>query len=109
MKLAKAIDEARLSVPVLAISVDAVTDTLALERKLMAFAGNTDGFVFLRDEAHRVVDRYEILNSTFELPHPAVFVLDKQNVVRYRFVETNYRQRAPTHEVIQAVQALGTD
>ena len=61
-------------------------------------------FVMLSDPDHAVIDRYGLLNedSGRPMPHPATYVIDKEGVVRYRFVEVDYKVR-PTNEDILAV------
>lgn len=63
-------------------------------------------FQFLTDPGHRVIDRYGVLNPDDErgIPHPTTLVLDREGIVRWKFVETDYRVR-PTNEMI--LEALG--
>ena len=64
-------------------------------------------FRFLSDPGHRVIDRYGILNPDDErgIPHPTTLVLDRNGVVRWKFIETDYRIR-PTNEMILAALAV---
>ena len=68
--------------------------------------GELPDFVMLSDPDHAVIDRYGLFNEDSSgrrpLPHPATYVIDKEGVVRYRFVEVDYRVR-PTNEDILAV------
>jgi peroxiredoxin len=63
-------------------------------------------FTFLSDPGHRVIDRYGLLNPADPrgIPHPTTLVIDKAGVVRWKFVEINYRIR-PTNQMI--LDALG--
>jgi peroxiredoxin len=66
------------------------------------------GFVFLSDPGHRVIDRYGLLNPDGRgWPHPATFVIDRQGVVRWRFVEVDYRVRASNEQILEALARLG--
>lgn len=61
----------------------------------------------LEDKGHQVIDRYGILNPDSPgWPHPATYVLDRNGVVRWRFVERDYTQRASNEEVLQALKAI---
>lgn len=45
-------------------------------------------------------------NGQWTLPHPGTFVIDTQGVIRWAWVEEDYRKRADPQEVIAAVQAI---
>ena len=63
--------------------------------------------VFLSDPGHRVIDRYGLYNPAGRgWPHPATFVLDRQGVVRWKFVETDYKIRASNDQILAALAAL---
>lgn len=49
------------------------------------------------------------MNGTekWELPVPATYVIDRNRVIRYAFVDTNHRVRAEPSEVVAAAAALG--
>jgi peroxiredoxin len=67
--------------------------------------GKPPGIVFLSDPGHRVIDRYGLVNPQGRgWPHPTTLVIDRQGVVRWKFVEVDYRVR-PTNE--QILEALG--
>jgi len=72
--------------------------------------GRTPEFTFLHDPGHRVIDRYGLLNPQCRggtIPHPTTLVIDKQGVVRWKFVETNYRVRPTNAQILEAIAALG--
>jgi peroxiredoxin len=72
----------------------------------------TDGrildFPLLSDPDHAVIARYGLLNvfdpEARPIPHPTTFVIDRSGVVRWKFIEINYRIR-PTNEDILAALA----
>ncbi len=74
----------------------------------------TDGFkptfTFLSDPAHRVIDRYGLLNPNDArgLPHPTTYVIDKRGVVRWKFTEINYKIRPTNQMILDALAALGS-
>jgi peroxiredoxin len=50
-----------------------------------------------------VIDRYGLLNQQDPrdrpIPHPTVLVIDREGVVRWKFIEINYKVR-PTNEAV---------
>jgi peroxiredoxin len=62
-------------------------------------------YVFLSDPGHRVIDRYGILNPNDRrgLPHPTMLVIDKNGVVRWKFIEVNYRIRPTNGMILEAL------
>lgn len=64
-------------------------------------------FTLLSDPASRVIGRYGLLNPDGRgWPHPTVFVIDRDGVVRWRFVEENYRVRATNEDILAALSEL---
>lgn len=47
-------------------------------------------------------------SATWQLPHPATFVIDASGVVRYASVDTDYTKRADPKDALAAVRALST-
>jgi len=45
-------------------------------------------------------------DATWELPHPATYVVDTTGVIRYLYVNEDYKQRAKVDEVIAAVRQM---
>ncbi len=69
--------------------------------------GKPPAFVFLSDPEHRVIDRYGLLNPGGRgWPHPATFVIDRQGVVRWKFVEVDFRVRASNEQILEALSRL---
>ncbi len=61
----------------------------------------------LEDKNHKVINRYGLLNPDSPgWPHPATYVIDLQGLVRWRFVETNYRARASNEQILQLLRKL---
>ena len=85
---------------ILAISVDSHADSKKLIQRLQARDPGDYDFVFLEDKDHKVIDRYGLYNPDGRgWPHPATYVIDKQGLVRWKFIELDYRKR-PTNEQI---------
>ena len=79
-------------------------------RQRVAEEQDTDppDYMFLSDPGHRVIDRYGLLNPDDDrgIPHPTTFVLDRDGVVRWKFVETDYRIRATNEMILDALAEL---
>jgi peroxiredoxin len=65
-------------------------------------------FPFLSDPGHRVIDRYGLLNPNDRrgIPHPTTFVIDKDGIVRWKFIEVNYKIRPTNAQVMAALEAV---
>ena len=80
---------------VLAVAIDSKADLQKMADKISKDDGKPPVYVFLSDPGHRVIDRYGLLNPDGRgWPHPATFVIDRQSIVRWKFVEVDYRVRA---------------
>jgi peroxiredoxin len=77
----------------------------------IAADGMKPTFTFLSDPDHKVIDRYGLLNPSGKgWPHPTTFVIDKQGVVRWKFIEINYKIRPTNRMILDAlakVEAVG--
>lgn len=64
-------------------------------------------FTLLSDPDHTVIDRYGLLNQQDPrdrpIPHPTVFVIDREGVVRWKFIEINYKIRPTNDQVARAL------
>ena len=97
-------------VQILAVSIDSRRDSKRFIRELaMNYPGEFD-FPLLEDKDHKVIDRYGLLNPNGAgWPHPATYVIDRRGIVRWRFVETDYRVRASNEQILQALRKLPLD
>lgn len=70
--------------------------------------GKTIDYPLLSDPGHRVIDRYGLFNpeDRRNIPHPSTYVIDRQGVVRWRYLEVNYRVRPSNEVVLEALRAL---
>ena len=96
-------DEHWSQVTLLAVSVDKSSDSRVLVER-----ARVQSIVFLEDRDHRVIDRYGLLDYTLwaPVPYPATYVIDREGVVRWRFVEKNFRIRASPEDVQCALKKL---
>lgn len=98
-------DEQREQTEILAVSVDDREKQQLMIDRVASEDGIEIEFPLLSDPDHAVIDRYGLFNVDDprgrEIAHPATYVIDKEGVVRYAFVEVDYRQR-PENDVILA-------
>ncbi len=63
------------------------------------FDGEFD-FPLLEDKDHKVIDRYGIFNPDGKgCPHASTFLLDPKGVVRWKFIEVDYKKRASNEQI----------
>jgi peroxiredoxin len=100
--------ELRKDAELLVISIDGDAETrMAVAR--IASDGVQPDFTFLSDPDHAVIDRYGVLNpsgSRRGIPHPAAYVIDKQGVVRWRDVQTDYKVRPTNAAILTALKQV---
>jgi len=67
-------------------------------------------FTFLSDPGHKVIDRYGLFNPDDPrgLPHPTTFVIDRRGVVRWKFIEINYKIRPTNAMILAALRNLSS-
>jgi len=92
-------------VQLVAVSYDAPATNAAAVKKL----GLT--FPLLSDAGSKVIDAYGIRNHEAKgrgagIPHPVVFVVDRDGVIRAKLGRENYRARPESAEIIAAARAL---
>ena len=65
-------------------------------------------FPFLSDLDHHVIDRYGLFNDKANrpMPHPATLVIDKTGIVRWRFIEVDYKVRPSNETVLTELKKL---
>jgi len=95
---------------ILALSVDAPEDLQRMVDRISAEDALTPQFPFLFDEGHKVIDRYGLFNDADPrgrlITHPATFIIDRDGVVRWKFVEVDYRIRPTNEDVLAALAQL---
>jgi peroxiredoxin len=97
--------EEKKSTQILTVSIDSHEDSKKFIQKLKErFPGDLD-FPMLEDKNHKVIDRYGILNPDGRgWPHPATYVIDKQGIVRWKFIEVDYKKRPANDQILQALR-----
>jgi len=100
-------EEQKLDSQILALSIDPPAD---LQRAIDRVAANgpRPTFPFLSDPDRSVIGRYGLLNpdNPRGIPHPTTFVIDRQGVVRWKFIEIDYRIRPTNAQVTEALEAV---
>ena len=95
-----------------AISVDPPEVSKDLADKLAADKRGTISFPLLSDPNHQTIEAYGLRDPAYDgqkfagIPHPAVYVIDKNGVVAWARVESNYRERPTNEEIRAALDAL---
>jgi peroxiredoxin len=104
-------DEQEEETQILVLSVDSPEDLQRMVDRISADDDLAPHFPFLTDPGHKVIDRYGLFNPDDpkgrQIAHPATFVIDREGVVRWRFVEIDYRVRSSNADVLAALGQLG--
>lgn len=88
-----------------AVSIDPAEKSLELLGKISK-DGNKVKFPLVSDPNHQTIDAYGLFDPVYVgkgvegIPHPAVYVLDKNRKVLWSKVESDYKNR-PTNEEIR--------
>ena len=96
------------NVKLFAISVDPPDVSKSFAEKIALDGKGAVNFPLLSDPEHKIIDAYGLRDPAYEgqkvegIPHPAVYVIDKQGKVAWARIESDYKQR-PTNEEIRAV------
>ena len=95
------------NVKLIAISVDPPDVSKNFAEKIASDGKGRVSFPILSDPDHKIIDAYGLRDPAYEgqkvygIPHPAVYVIDKQGKVVWAKIESDYKQR-PTNEEIRA-------
>ena len=95
------------NVKLIAISVDPPDVSKNFAEKIASDGKGRVNFPILSDPDHKIIDSYGLRDPAYEgqkvygIPHPAVYVIDKQGRVAWAKIESDYKQR-PTNEEIRA-------
>jgi peroxiredoxin len=99
---------------VYAISVDSPAESKQFAEKISADGKGEVNFPILSDPGHRVIDAYGIRDPDYNgqkfegIPHPSVYLIDKNGKVAWSKVEADYKERPGTDEVEAALKTLRT-
>ena len=96
------------NVKLYAISVDPPDVSKNFAAKIASDGKAKVGFPLLSDPDHKVIDKYRLRDPAYKgqnvdgIPHPAVYIINKNGKVIWAKIESNYRKR-PTNDELRAV------
>jgi len=99
-------------VRVLAVSVDDHGKTKQLIDKIAADGNGAVNYTMLSDPGHKVIDAYGLHDPAYNgtkfdgIPHPTVYVIDKNGRIAWAKVETDYKVRPSNTDIRAALEAL---
>jgi peroxiredoxin len=100
-------DRQRERTEILAVSGDGPEETEIMLERVRSEHDRELDFTILSDPDSRVIGRYGILNPDGQgWPHPTVFLIDRDGVVRWRFMEVDYRVRASNADILAAMAEI---
>lgn len=91
---------------ILTVSVDTHDESQKLIALLQKEGAGAIDFPLLEDPNHQVINRYGLLNPKGPgVPHPATYVIDQQGIVRWKFIEVDYKIRPSNAAILDALKA----
>ena len=103
-------EEQEATTQIVALSVDSPEDLQRMVDKISVDDSMAPRFPFLTDPGHAVIDRYGLFNTTDprgrQLTHPATYIIDKEGVVRWKFVEVDYKLRPSNEDLLVVLEGL---
>jgi peroxiredoxin len=100
------------NVKLFAVSVDLPDVSKGFAEKIASDGKGAISFPLLSDPDHKIIDTYGLRDPAYEgqrvygIPHPAVYVIDKQGKVSWAKIESDYKQRPTNHEIRTALDSL---
>ena len=102
--------ERRETTELLAVAIDGREELAQMIQRVADTDGRVLEFPLLSDPDHAVIARYGLLNQfdpeSRPIPHPTTFVIDRSGVVRWKFIEINYRIRPTNEEILAALEEV---
>ena len=100
-------ERAKGATEILAVAASSKADLQKMVERISKDDQKLPDFPFLSDLDHKVIDRYGLLNPSGRgWPHPATYVIDKKGVVRWKFVEVDYKVRPANEQILEALRAI---
>lgn len=103
-------DDDRPDTRILAVSVDGPAEQRTMIERVREEYGVDVDYTLLTDADHAVIDRYGIFNDAEPrgrpVPHPTTLVIDREGIVRWKVVETDYRLRPENADILTALDQV---
>lgn len=99
-------------VKLLAVSVDDHEKTKQFAAKIAADGNGPVNYTMLSDPNHKIIDTYGLHDPAYDgtkfdgIPHPAVYVIDKNGRVTWAKVESDYKVRPSNPDIRDALESL---
>ena len=99
-----------MTTQILALSPDDAEGARKMVDRVTEETGGPPGFPLLADPDFSVINRYGVFNpegfNGRQVPHPAVYVIDRTGTVRWTFLNTDARIRAENDDILQALARI---
>lgn len=100
-------DELKMDTELIVVSIDDEVGNSRAFQRIAREDGMEPDFPFLSDPESAVIGRYGVLNPDGgrrgAIPHPSIYVIDKEGIVRWKENSTNYRMRPSSEEILTAL------
>ena len=96
----------------IAVSIDPAMRSNQLREKIAKDGKGEIGFPLLSDPEHKTIDQYGLYDPAYAghgfdgIPHPAVYLLDKNRKVVWAKVEADYRKRPTVAEIRDEIKKM---
>lgn len=94
----------------MALSVDEYEEQQMMIDRVADEYGVSVDFTLLADPDNAVINRYGVYNPDDSrnraIPHPTTLVIDKLGVVRWKFIEIDFRIRPSNEDILMALSEL---
>lgn len=100
------------NVKLYAISIDPPDVSKTFAAKIASDGRGEVNFPILSDPEHRLIDAYGLRDPAYDegkvsgIPHPAVYVIEKNGKVTWMKVESDYKNRPTNAEIRTALDAV---
>ncbi len=100
------------NVKLYAISADPPHQSKTLAEKIASDGKGVLNFPLLSDPQHKIIDSYGLRDEAYKgqdiygIPHPAVYVITKEDKVSWATIEVDYKQRPTNAQIRAALDAL---
>lgn len=100
------------NVKIYAISGDSPDQSKTLAEKIASDSKGVLNFPLLSDPQHKIIDAYGLRDEAYKgqdiygIPHPAVYIVNKEGKVSWVRIESDYKQRPTNAEIRAALDAL---